>query len=137
MSLPAALLTGIDEIDSQHQILFDCIGRLQASVSSEDRLTAVHFALEELDDFVRIHFAVEESLMRIFGYPLLTAHIAEHRQFANELVRLKEESLRTEVSEEMLTFLTNWLIDHIGKTDHQYVPHVRATLTVTGVPEVA
>ena len=119
------LLTGIEEIDHQHQVLFDCLARLQESVTSDERWSATHYALIELADFAHIHFAVEEALLRLHGYPLLSAHIAEHQSFVRELGSLKDKSLRTDVSDEMVQFLKKWLVDHIGKTDHQYVPHLR------------
>ena len=42
------LLTGIEEIDEQHKALFEVINRLDLAVSSEDKWSAVHFALVEL-----------------------------------------------------------------------------------------
>jgi hemerythrin len=62
------LRTGIDEIDNQHQVLFECLKRLEQSVTDDERWSALHFAIEELEDFVRIHFAVEEALMRLHHY---------------------------------------------------------------------
>jgi hemerythrin len=119
------LRTGIDEIDDQHQVLFECLKRLEQAVTDDERWSALHFAIEELEDFVRIHFAVEESLMRLHHYPLFSAHVEEHRGFERELRSLKERSVRTDVSREMVSLLKRWLVNHIGKSDHQYVPHLR------------
>lgn len=125
------LLTGIDEIDRQHQILFVCLARLEQAVSSEERWSAVHFVLDEVSDFARIHFAVEEALLRLHGYPLLEAHIAEHRDFVRELGVIGEHSVRADVGDEMVKFLQQWLVNHIGKSDHQYVPCLRSAGVVT------
>lgn len=125
------LLTGIDEIDRQHQILFVCLARLEQSVSAEERWSAVHFALAEVSDFAHIHFAVEEALLRLHGYPLLEAHIAEHRAFVRELGVIGKHSLHADVSDEMVKFLQTWLVNHIGKSDHQYVPCLRSVGVVT------
>ncbi|MDO8959834.1 MAG: bacteriohemerythrin [Rhodocyclaceae bacterium] len=120
-----SLLTGIDEIDQQHQTLFTCLERLEKTVSFEERWSAVHFALDEVENFTRIHFVVEEALLRLHAYPLLAAHILEHRLFISKLEKLKEQSLRADVSDNLVKLLKDWLINHIGKTDSHYVTHLR------------
>lgn len=119
------LLTGIAEIDAQHQVLFDCLKRLEESITSEDRWSVCHFALEEISDFVRIHFAVEEALLRLHEYPDLDAHVAEHRAFSRDVLAIKERSIRSDVTDDMVAFLKRWLRTHIGTTDHAYLPHLR------------
>ena len=119
------LLTGIKEIDEQHQILFDVVARLEHAVSQEDRWSAVHFALVELNNFVKIHFAVEEALLRLHDYPDLNAHIASHRAFSAALADISKHSIREDVSEAMTTLVKSWLVQHIGKEDLAYVPHLR------------
>jgi len=125
MSWTDNLLTGIREIDEQHQVLFDVLARLELAVSSEDKWSAVHFAIVDLTNYINIHFAVEEALMRIHGYPDLEAHIAAHRAFSTELADIKQHSIREDVSDEMLLLVKNWLIEHIGVVDKAYVPHLR------------
>ena len=120
------LLTGVHEIDQQHQILFDVVVRLEQAVSSDDKWSAVHFALVELNSFANVHFAVEEALMRLHGYPDLEAHIAAHRAFSVGLADIKQHSIREDVSAEMMNMLKAWLVDHIGVADKAYVPYLRA-----------
>lgn len=122
------LLTGIHEIDQQHQVLFDVVARLNLAVTSDEKWSAVHFALDELTDFVNIHFAVEEALLRLHGYAALEAHIAEHRKFSAELAEIREHSIRGDVSAEMTALVKNWLINHIGITDQAYVPYLRTAV---------
>lgn len=124
------LRTGIPEIDSQHQVLFDTLTRLETAIGDDERWSAVHFALDELADFVRIHFAVEAALLRLHAYPGTESHLAEHRTFAENLVALREKSLRTDVTEEMVVLLRQWLIHHIGKVDVNYVAHLRVAPVV-------
>ncbi len=126
MMLPEDLRTGIDEIDSQHQTLFDCLDRLERAVTHEEKWTAVHYALEEVSDFARVHFAVEEALLRLHNYPGFDAHLAAHRDFVSQLEVVRQKSLHSEdVSGEMVEFLTYWLKNHIGKSDLEYVHHLR------------
>lgn len=126
------LLTGISEIDAQHQVLFDVVARLEKAVTSEDKWSAVHFGLVELAGYVNIHFAVEEALMRLHGYPDLEAHIAEHRRSSADLCELEANSIRRkDISESMLAMLRAWLITHIGGADLAYVPHLRTAPVAT------
>jgi hemerythrin len=121
-----ALLTGIKEIDDQHKVLFEVIARLELAVSEEDKWSAVHFSLVELTSYVTIHFAVEEALMRLHDYPDLDAHIGSHRAFSAALADIKKHSIREDVSEAMTTLVKTWLVQHIGKEDLAYVPHLRS-----------
>jgi hemerythrin len=120
-----SLLTGIHEIDEQHKILFEVVERLDQAVTSEDKWSAVHYALVELENFVKVHFAVEEALMRLHGYPDLDAHIGTHRAFAAALADIKKHSIRKDVSDDMTQLLRTWLVNHIGKADKAYVPALR------------
>ena len=119
------LLTGIQEIDQQHMILFECLERLQRSITDDEKWSAVHYGLIELSDFARIHFSVEEALMRLHGYPETEKHCAEHRNFVKVLGKFKTDSVRMDVSGEMGGFLNDWLVKHIAHSDHAYVPHLR------------
>ncbi len=100
---------GIQEIDEQHKTLADCVTSVETSVVGRERWLEVHSALIRAADFARIHFAVEESLMRIHACPGLEEHIAAHRRFSNHLEELKHKSLTVDVSEEMISFIRGWL----------------------------
>lgn len=119
------LLTGIHEIDLQHQVLFDVVARLDRAITSDEKWSAVHFALVELSNFVNVHFAVEEALLRLHDYPEVDAHIADHRRFSAKLAEIKQHSIRQDVSVKMADWLNNWLVDHIGVVDRAYVAHLR------------
>lgn len=117
------LSVGIEEIDEQHKTLADCVTLVENAVIGRERWLAVHSALIRAADFARIHFAVEESLMRIHAFPGLEAHIAAHRQFSGHLEELQRRSLTTDVSEEMIAFIRGWLEQHVPTLDKQYAQH--------------
>jgi hemerythrin-like metal-binding protein len=125
MGWTKTLLTGIHELDLQHQIIFDIVARLDSTISTDEKWSTVHFALVELSNFVQVHFAVEEALLRLHDYPALDAHIAEHRTFSAKLAEIKQHSIRQDVSVQMADWLKNWLITHIGGSDRAYVAHLR------------
>lgn len=123
---------GIPEIDAQHQTLTGCIALIEEGVSSHAPSWAVDLALVRLADYVRIHFAVEESLMRMHCFPGLDDHVREHLQFANQLRRLREKSSLADISGAMLAFLQDWLNEHIMTSDKEYAAHL-PTMGVTSV----
>jgi hemerythrin len=114
---------GIEEIDEQHKVLADCVTLIENAVIGKERWLAVHSALVRAADFARIHFAVEESLMRIHAYPALERHIVEHRKFSDVLESLQTRSLSADVSEEMIPFLRGWLEEHVPMHDQPYASH--------------
>jgi hemerythrin len=114
--------------------LAGCIALVETAVTTQQRWSAVHSALGWLADFARIHFAVEESLMRIHRYPELERHVVEYLEFADQLRQLQESSLRVDVSEEMVTFLQKWLHQQVMTSDKHYAARMPTAGVVTRVP---
>ena len=63
--------------------------------------------------FVKFHFAVEESLMQIVGYPRFVAHRAEHQYVLEQFEILERRVLPEEVKGELLPLVHAWLFRHI------------------------
>lgn len=115
---------GINEIDDQHKGLINCIAALESSIEDPDekqRWAAIHYAIVQLSDYTRIHFTVEESLMRVLGYPGLDEHIAQHGVFIAYLKDMERKSITHDVrEEEIVSFLRKWLLNHILVDDKNY-----------------
>lgn len=114
---------GIQEIDEQHKALAECVTAIENAVKGRDRWLSVHSALIRAADIARIHFAVEESLMRIHAYPGLEAHAAEHRRFSNHLDELQRKTLTVRMSEEAIALIQGWLETHVPNHDKLYATH--------------
>lgn len=118
------LSVGIEEIDSQHKVLVDLLNELHRAIVGHHGSEAAHRILAELLEYTRIHFAVEESLMRILGYPDYEEHKHHHELLLNE-VRMLSRKLaegKKSVNFELLHFLKMWLTRHIMEEDQQYTP---------------
>lgn len=115
---------GIEDIDKQHRVLLDYFTLIEDSVGSGGNWSSLHFILVQLRDFARIHFAVEETLMHMFGYPDTADHIGEHQGFFAKLKELEEQSLKTDVTKGTVGFLHQWLLKHITGADRGYVQHI-------------
>jgi hemerythrin len=118
-----ALATGVPLLDEQHKALFKCVSEIEWAVQERRVILTIH-AIDQLKTYVRSHFATEERLMRSHGYPGLDLHIEEHRRFTAKLFDLIMTNVQRDNSAEMLVFLQNWLIDHVSRSDMDYVPYL-------------
>jgi hemerythrin len=120
-----ALSVGIDEIDAQHRTLIDLVNELNNAIEERHGNAAVGDVLLRLEEYTRIHFAVEEGLMRVLGYPDLAAHKREHARLTEQLAELRGrfDAGRTALGFELMHFLKRWLTSHIMESDQDYARH--------------
>ena len=111
---------GIPEIDEEHKVLLVCIARLEDAKDDKQSDLAVYFVLGELEDYVRVHFTVEEVIMRLFDFPGKEAHIRAHRKFAEYVRSMQKSELQKQTRDEITAFLRDWLVNHIMTADRQY-----------------
>ncbi|MCU0835873.1 MAG: bacteriohemerythrin [Chromatiaceae bacterium] len=118
------LSVGIEEIDAQHQVLVGLVNEMHDAIQERRGSAVVNDVLGKLAEYTRIHFAVEESLMRIFHYPDYEAHKAEHEALIAEVTDLQQKVAagKTAIGFELMHFLKGWLTKHILASDMQYSP---------------
>jgi hemerythrin len=118
----AQLNVGVEEIDAQHQELVNLLNALHASISAHQPLDRSRAALNDLADYTRTHFVVEESLMRVFGYPGFGHHKHIHEALMLQIKQLQQslDAEHTEISPDQLDFLKVWLIQHISEADKRF-----------------
>lgn len=118
----SALSVGIEEIDAQHQALIDLINAMQDAVVGNLAREQQLEILGRLAEYTKIHFAVEESLMRIFGYPEYERHKAQHEGLIRSMVDLQRrlDLDQAPVDAGLMRHLKHWLIDHILQSDQDY-----------------
>lgn len=115
---------GIQEIDEQHQVLVGMINELYVSMAQKDGSEKIGAILSRLVDYTKIHFAVEECLMRMFNYPGYEPHKRIHDALVERVGELvgKYQKGDGQVSVELLFLLKDWLLDHIKEKDTDYAP---------------
>jgi hemerythrin len=117
-----ALVVGIPEIDSQHQELFRRAERLIAALRSGDRGEVLPL-LAYLDEYVVLHFGMEERLMKEVGYPGRDAHAAAHLAFRAEFAEFVKDFRRSGPTALVALTIHNWLSDwlrmHICGVDQE------------------
>ena len=117
-------LVGIEEIDEQHKGLLRAASAIIEALRQRQKWLEVHSAMLRLLESAKVHFAVEESLMRLCKYPGLKEHKNEHQKFADKLTGLQLESLTEDVSFAMAAFIKKWLHQHIHSTDKQFAAFI-------------
>lgn len=117
------LSTGETLLDEQHRAIFEWLAELESAAADERTLFGV-YAITRLKNFIAEHFAAEEALMKSVGYPDLVEHMAEHARFRAKIVDLQLKCIGQEITTEAVEFLSDWLSNHIAKTDMAYVPYL-------------
>ena len=111
---------GIAEIDSQHKTLLEFITEFEQAVAGRGHWNTVQPLIARTREFVRFHFAVEESLMQIVNYSQLVPHRSEHQQVLQQLAALEQRVLRQETKAELVPLMSAWLLNHITESDKPF-----------------
>ena len=116
------LMTGLQPIDQHHQHLVDLLNKTYDAFVDRSPESDVGTVLEELIDYATYHFAKEEQMMAETGYPERADHIKEHERFAGRVSEIQHDFVKgsAPISLEVISFLKNWLINHISDTDSRF-----------------
>lgn len=104
----------IEQVDDEHQHLFTLVKALN--------LDSVQQTVEELLDYVVVHFSNEQALMEKSGYPAFEQHLKLHEDFAGHVADFlgSGDSWTEERVQELRRFLNKWLVGHIMTHDLRF-----------------
>jgi hemerythrin len=116
---------GIEELDDDHRHLFELLNRGFEILQEDfvfDKYDPIKNLLEELLDYANTHFAREEGYMAKIRDPELIMQRVQHDHFRKTIWDLDFKDIDTEeeqkaILERTLTFLTEWLYQHIIGSD--------------------
>lgn len=112
---------GVDTIDKQHHHLFEIADVLYGVITSGKKPTKaeVKGLLDQLADYVVMHFSHEEDLMNSTAYPAASGHKAAHRAFTSAVKQVVDDfSSGKDINlEELYAFIADWLVEHIILVD--------------------
>ena len=124
--------TGVDFVDKEHEKLFDLANEaydLLFDSFLQDKTDRIIHLISELIDYTRTHFSHEEAYLEQIHYDRIAEHAALHRSFEESLMQFDLDDMgedgesQNAFVEDLLGFLITWLINHIQRTDMQYVSH--------------
>lgn len=117
--------TGIQLIDEEHAQLFNYANQIYALLRDEfiaDKYDNIRDLLQKLMDYAKKHFADEEAYMESIQYKRIFTQKMQHQAFVDELEKYDLEEIdeaenQDAVISKMLTFVTDWLVEHILNVD--------------------
>ena len=110
----------INTFDNQHKKLFDIINELSDEMNSGKAEKNIKKIFDDLAEYTVYHFESEEKEFKAHNYPKADEHIAIHKQFVDKVVELKSQTNELLATISTMNFLTDWLKNHILKTDKEY-----------------
>ena len=114
----------IKEIDNQHIGLITMINKLHNKLRAGQGNSMLTPVLTELVEYVKVHFAFEENLMKEYGYPEYDKQKQEHEVLVSKIKDfLKKYKGRSPLlAREILIVLGEWARNHIKVEDSKYGP---------------
>ena len=119
---------GIGKLDEQHRSLLECLNDCHTLVSNDRRAGIDADLIARLKTYGAEHFCLEEEMMRLFGYAGMEAQQKQHRYFMSQVAELETALAQgNEVSaQSVLTFLKDWLLEHVLSEDKPFAARVLA-----------
>lgn len=122
---------GIQRFDDQHKKLFEIVNNVFTAIKSRKNPASLELldgALNDLAEYVKLHFEAEEQAMRAHGYPEYDQHKKEHDDFTRLVADFKcrHDKGGAAITTELLGSLVAWLDTHLNGTDKRYTPYLAA-----------
>ncbi|TWJ18245.1 bacteriohemerythrin [Geobacter argillaceus] len=117
----------VSQMDEEHQRLVSIINKLYGAMREGRGKEAVGSILGELIDYTKNHFAHEERLMQETGFAGLEEQKRAHENLISRVSEIQKKFKAGEaLSQEVMSFLKDWLSNHIQGQDKQYGPHLNS-----------
>ncbi len=114
---------GVNQMDSEHQRLIDIINNLYTAMRSGRSKDAIGSILDELVEYTKTHFAHEERLMKESNYAGFDEQKRAHEALISQVIEIQGKYRSgTALGQEVMSFLKNWLVNHIQGLDKRYGP---------------
>lgn len=121
---------GIPIIDEQHRGIVSTINSLHYFVKQGQGDEALPPTLSILEQYAKIHFRIEESLMMNAKYPGLDEHVLLHKDLFKKTIAVAQESKLSKDTDAALNFLKTWWLGHINGDDKKYGSVVKKALGI-------
>ncbi|MEO5373311.1 MAG: bacteriohemerythrin [Alphaproteobacteria bacterium] len=138
-----SLSVGVTSIDADHKLLFHLLDDLQGALRDNEDSSVVGSVLNGLVAYTGYHFAREERIMEVCGYPELAQHRGLHEgiraRIATESKAYHANPLEFD-SHALAVFIRDWLVGHVLGQDTKIKPYVTANFeavaAIGGMPLV-
>lgn len=133
------LSVGVEQIDSQHKELIRIANTLLEVIEQKSSRDVVSKVIGKLREYTVYHFNSEEQLMEDVQYPKRTDHYAEHKILKRDVLQYQRTlyEKKSVTVDEVLKFITDWLLTHILNFDRELAAHIRENSNKTRSEESA
>jgi len=109
-------------LDTQHRRLFEQANAILDAVDAGRELPEVLSLMDAIAAYARNHFAEEEALILRHAYPETESHRTRHARLMDLLAAQRAEMQENggTDSNQVLSFLKDWLVNHICTDDRRY-----------------
>jgi hemerythrin-like metal-binding protein len=117
------LSVGVKEIDEQHQEFVSILNNLYEFIYQSKNREELGILLGQLASYADKHFKTEEKYFDQFNYEFAEEHKEEHRKLTQKVVDFQASFLagEKEINVELVDFLEDWLVHHLGNHDKKYM----------------
>lgn len=114
--------TGIASIDAEHKVLMGFINDLHDGMMSGKGKSAMSPILAGLVSYTANHFKHEENVFDSIQYEHTEEHKEHHKNLVNQVLEFQKQFNDGDaaISNDLMTFLKEWLMTHIMKEDMKY-----------------
>jgi hemerythrin len=119
-----ALSVNIKELDDQHKCLIELVNNLHDAMKAGKGNAIIGPILSDLLSYTSFHFATEEKYFQQYAYPEFPRHKKEHDELTKKTKELNASYRegKLTITIEVMTFLKDWLSNHILVSDKKYSP---------------
>ncbi len=117
----------IKQFDDQHKKLVAMVNQLHDAMKLGKGAEVLGPTLDSLISYTASHFADEEKVMKQHCYPDFARHKVEHDKLTKQVLDLQKQyqTKKTALSVTVMSFLKDWLSNHIKGDDMKYGPFLK------------
>ena len=125
------LLLGHKEIDQQHKTIVEYYNNYVEFINkhgftSENSRNEMHKLLNELMEYTKYHFSLEEKFMYKFGYFDVEEHKVGHLNLLEKLTEHCVDACLGYIgAADLAKFFEEWIISHIREKDLEFINHYK------------
>jgi hemerythrin len=114
----------VRELDDQHKKLIALVRSLHEVMRQGRGKQELNKIFSALVSYTASHFASEERLMKLHGYPEYQAHQDIHAKMTSKALSLQKDfqAGKVGITLDTMNFLEDWVSKHILGTDQKYGP---------------
>lgn len=124
---------GVKIIDEQHKGLLNLVNDMYNHVADDEAAERAYFqkVIQQAVNYVKVHFATEEKILRATKFQGYAEHKKEHDYFILTVVD-NIRAFETGKNMNLISFthfLKDWILTHIAIMDKQYFEYLKKIAT--------